>query len=169
MIRPRSASTTFVWSSVTTDAWSGETNQPTRNISSRTCQIAVTAPVSAMRTATPTRPIVMIAVGGMRAAIAPIMPAARIIDALWAMSSGPNHAGLTTRTRVINGTNRTLTAPRPSMTTASEAIVVERSREWATRERPRVRLREDAGRGRRGRRGDRVGARSRRASPPGSA
>ena len=76
----------------------------------------------------------------MRAAIAPIMPAARIIDALWAMSSGPNHAGLTTRTRVISGTNRTLTAPRPSMTTASEAIVVERSREWATRERPSVRL-----------------------------
>src|SRR5262245_15067101 len=89
-VRPGPASTTLTWRIVTIAAWTGDTNQPMRNISSRTCQIAVTAPVRAMTTATPTRPTVTIVVWAKRAARTPIMPAARIIDALWATSTGPN-------------------------------------------------------------------------------
>src|SRR4030095_4517523 len=49
-------------------------------------------------------------------------------------------AGLTSRTRVRSGTNRTLTAPRPSMTTASDRIADDSRREPATRDRPTLRL-----------------------------
>ena len=52
-----------------------------------------------------------------RAASPPISPPARIIDRVWAPSSGPAQAGLAPRSLTRNGMNSTLIAPTPSMTT----------------------------------------------------
>ena len=66
-------------------------------------------------TPSPSRPPVTIVVGRTRAASRPTRPADRIIEALWAKSTAPSQAGLTSRTRTSSGRNRTLTAPRPNI------------------------------------------------------
>ena len=134
--RPRTSDAASVWMIVVRAACSGVTSQPTAKSSTMTCQTALTPASRPMITAVPAMPQVITRVAPNRPRTLARTMALRIIELVWARSMAPNHVAGTCSSLISSGTNRTLTAPRPSMITPAEIRAPVSSLDWPTTRMP---------------------------------